>query len=70
MKVSGAKGALPEQKPSLWITDRAERIIRRGLARNQALISFPFPINFGTWWLSVLTSTVSQRILRLLDYGG
>ena len=61
---------MPGPKPFLWTPERAARTIRRGLARNQARISFPFPLNFGTWWLSVLPSAVSQRILRLLDYGG
>ena len=61
---------MPGPKPFLWSPERAARCIRRGLARNQARISFPFPLNFGTWWLSVLPPTVSQRILRLLDYGG
>ena len=61
---------MPGPKPFLWSPERAARCIRRGLARNQARISFPFPLNFGTWWLSVLPPMVSQRILRLLDYGG
>ena len=61
---------MPGPKPFLWSPERAALYIRRGLARNQARISFPFPLNFGTWWLAVLPSAVSQRILRLLDYGG
>jgi short-subunit dehydrogenase len=61
---------MPGPKPFLWSPERAARTIQRGLTRNQGRISFPFPLNFGTWWLSVLPSAVSQRILRLLDYGG
>jgi short-subunit dehydrogenase len=62
--------AMPGPKPFLWSPAKAARYIAHGLARNQARISFPFPLNFGTWWLAVLPAAVSQRILRLLNYGG
>lgn len=61
---------MPGPKPFLWPADKAARVIRRGLARNQPRISFPFPLSYGTWWLSVLHPAISERILRLLDYGG
>ena len=61
---------MPGPKPFLWPADRAARTIRRGLARNKARISFPFPLNFGTWWLAVLPPEVSGRIVRLLGYCG
>ena len=61
---------MPGPKPFLWPADKAARSIKRGLARNQPRISFPFPLNLGTWWLSVLRPAVSERILRLLNYGG
>ena len=61
---------MPGPKPFLWPADKAARSIKRGLARNQPRISFPFPLNFGTWWLSVLPPAISERILRLLNYGG
>jgi hypothetical protein len=43
-------------------------VIQKGLARDKARISFPFPLNFGTWWLAVLPATWSLRILRGLGY--
>jgi len=61
---------MPGPKPFLWPPDKAARSIKNGLARNRPRISFPFPLNFGTWWLSVLPPAISERILRLLDYGG
>ncbi len=61
---------MPGPKPFLWPADRAAQRIKRGLARNQARISFPFPLNFGTWWLSVLPAEISGKIVRLLGYGG
>ena len=60
---------MPGPKPFLWSPERAARVIKRRLARNQARISFPFPLNLGTWYLAVLPSFVSQRILQLLGYG-
>lgn len=61
---------MPGPKPFLWPADKAARFIRRGLARNRPRISFPFPLNFGTWWLSVLSPEISERILRLIGYRG
>ena len=61
--------AMPGPKPLLWTPERAARVIRKGLDKNRARISFPFPLNFGTWWLAVLPSALSQRILKLLNYG-
>lgn len=61
---------MPGPKPFLWHPQRAARVIARGVARNRARISFPFPLNFGCWWLAVLPAALSQRILHWLDYGG
>lgn len=61
--------AMPGPKPFLWPPERAARTIRRGLARDKARISFPFPLNWGTWWLAVLPASVSIRIVRWLGYG-
>lgn len=59
---------MPGPKPFLWKADRAARVIRRGLARNRARISFPFPLNLGCFLLSVIHPTVSGWILRRLGY--
>lgn len=61
---------MPGPKPFLWPADKAARAIRNGLARNRPRISFPFPLNLGTWFLAVLPPGLSERILRLLNYGG
>lgn len=60
----------PGPKFFLWPPEKAARAIKHGLARNQLRISFPFPLNLGTWFLSVLRPGISQWILRLLNYGG
>jgi NAD(P)-dependent dehydrogenase (short-subunit alcohol dehydrogenase family) len=62
--------AMPGPKPFLWQPAKAARFIQRGLARDKARISFPFPLNLGTWFLAVLPAAVSLRILSLLGYRG
>jgi len=59
----------PGPRPQLWAPERAARYIARGLAHNRARISFPFPLNFGMWWLAVLPAGLSQRILQWLGFG-
>ncbi|WP_251978348.1 SDR family NAD(P)-dependent oxidoreductase [Salinicola avicenniae] len=61
--------AMPGPKPFVWRATRAAKCIRRGLAKNRARISFPFPLNFGCWWLAVLPAPLSQRLLQWFDYG-
>jgi short-subunit dehydrogenase len=60
---------MPGPKPFVWTPERTARVIQKGLARDKARISFPFPLNFGTWWLAVLPAAWSLRILRWLGYG-
>jgi len=62
--------AMPGPKPLQWPPERAARVIRQGLDKNRARISFPFPLNFGSWWLALLPSALSQRILKWLNYAG
>lgn len=62
--------AMPGPKPFQWEPERAARVIRRGLERDLPRISFPFPLNLGTWFLSVLPARSAERILRWLGYGG
>ncbi|GAB6142398.1 SDR family NAD(P)-dependent oxidoreductase [Methylosoma difficile] len=57
-------------KPFLWTPERAAKTIVKGLQQNHARISFPFPLNLGTWFLSVLPPPCSQYLLRWLNYGG
>lgn len=59
---------MPGPKPFLWPPDKAAKYIRRGLELDRARISFPFPLNWGTWWLAVLPAAVSIRIVRWLGY--
>lgn len=61
--------AMPGPKPFLWDAERAAIRIRKGLQADKARISFPFPLNLGTWFLAVLPPTVSLMLLRWLGYG-
>ncbi|MGQ0335445.1 SDR family NAD(P)-dependent oxidoreductase [Halomonas elongata] len=61
--------SMPGPKP--WEIDprRAARHIARGIERNRARVSFPFPLNLGCWSLAVLPAALSQRLLGLMGYG-
>lgn len=61
---------MPGPKPFLWKADRAARAIRRGLEKNKARISFPFPLNLGCFLLSVIHPAVSGWVLKRLGYRG
>lgn len=62
--------AMPGPKPFLWSADKAAKAIKRGLANNKARISFPFPLNLGTWFLAVLPASFSIKILSWIGYNG
>ena len=49
--------------PFLMEGERAAEIIRRGLARNQARISFPWPMAAGVWLLAALPPAWADRLL-------
>lgn len=62
--------AMPGPKPFFWTPERAARTIAKGLAKNQARITFPFPLDVGTWFLSVFPPSWSDWFLAKLHYGG
>lgn len=62
--------AMPGPKPFLWPPERAAKLIRRELKKDRARISFPFPLNLGTWFLAVLPASVSAHIVRWMGYRG
>ena len=57
---------LPVAKLFMMSAESAARRIQRGLARNQARISFPWPLALACWSLSLLPPALSQRVLALL----
>lgn len=61
---------MPGPKPFLVTAERAATIIQNKLAKNRARISFPFPLNLGTWFLAVLPAGISSHIVRWAGYRG
>ena len=59
---------MPGPKPFLLTPEKAAQIIQHGLEKNKPRISFPFPLNLGTWLLSVSHPAVAQRILSWMNY--
>ena len=55
-------------KPFMISPEKAADIIYRGLSKNKASISFPFPLNVGIWLLSILPSALAGWIMGVL-YG-
>jgi len=56
--------------PLLMDSERAARIIRRGLARNRARIAFPWRMYFLAWLFSTLTPGLLDPLLRRLPKKG
>jgi short-subunit dehydrogenase len=59
---------MPGPKLFLWSAPRAAQAIKRGLEQDRPRISFPFPLNLGSWLLAVLPPRLSGRLLALLNY--
>jgi short-subunit dehydrogenase len=56
-------------KPGMVSAARAAQLIRRGLERNRARITFPRLLAAGMWWLPLMPSALAQWILRGLGLG-
>lgn len=65
---SAMSDQFPTGKPFMLSAEDAAERIARGLARNQARISFPMLLAFGTWFLAVLPAPVSQWLLRRMGF--
>lgn len=61
--------AMPGPKPFLMEANKAARRIRKGLERDFARISFPFPLNLGVWGLGLLPLCLAMPIAKILGYG-
>ncbi|KAG1665761.1 putative oxidoreductase [Nymphon striatum] len=59
----------PGNKPMMISADKAADIIYKGLRKNKANISFPFPLNLGMWFLAILPSSLSDWFMKLFSYG-
>lgn len=52
--------------PFLMQPQRAARIIKKGIAKNKAIIAFPLLMAFGGWLMSALPACIIHPILRHL----
>lgn len=59
---------MPGPKPFLLKASQAAEVIFYGLQRNKARVSFPLPLNLGTWFLGILPAPISLWILKQLNY--
>lgn len=66
---TGMSDQFPGPRPFMLTPVQAARRIARGLQRDQARISFPFPLNLSMWGLAVLPSWLSQRLLQWTGFG-
>ena len=62
---SSMTDANPYYMPFRVETYRAAQIIQRQLAKNKAHISFPWPITFAAWCLSLAPAAVFNRVVAL-----
>lgn len=60
---------MPGPHPGQWYPDPAAVRIVDGIARDRAVIRFPFWLALGTRLLSMLPTGISRRILQGLGYG-
>lgn len=59
----------PEPKLMMMSADRAAVLIRQGLSKNKAVISFPFPLNIGMQLLTILPPFIGDWIMDAFKYG-
>lgn len=50
-------------KPFMLSAEKAANIIIKGLEKNKASITFPFPLNFGVWFLSAIPAKFADWIM-------
>jgi len=58
----------PGPTPFRISAEKAAHLIQRGLARNCARVSFPFPLNLSMWFLSVLPPTLSLWLQKRFGF--
>ena len=56
----------PFPMPFLMESERAAAVIKRGLARNKARISFPWPLSAAIWLFAALPPGMTDPLLRRL----
>ena len=65
---SDMSDSFPGSRPFLLTANQAARLIANGLQKNRAIISFPFPLNLGMWFVGMLPFPVASFFLGLFGY--
>lgn len=52
--------------PFFMEADKAAKIIAKGIAKNKAIIAFPWQLRFITWLISILPNKISDKIYARL----
>jgi len=63
---SALSDSFKADKPFMISAEKAADIIVKGIEKNKASISFPFPLNFGVWFLSAAPAGISDWIMGKL----
>ncbi len=58
----------PGSRPFMLSAGQAAQRIQQGLAKNRAIIAFPFPLTIGMWFVSVLPFPIASFFLGLSGY--
>jgi len=66
---SDLSAAFPGPKLFMISPEKAAKLIQRGLSKNKAIISFPFPLDLGMKLLALLPASIAEWILSALNYG-
>ena len=63
---SALSDSFKADKPFMISAEKAADIIVKGIEKNKASISFPFPLNFGVWFLSAAPAGISDWMMGKL----
>lgn len=63
---SALSDSFKADKPFMISAEKAADIIVNGIEKNKASISFPFPLNFGVWFLSAIPAGIADWIMGKL----
>lgn len=63
---SALSDSFKADKPFMISAEKAADIIVNGIEKNKASISFPFPLNFGVWFLSAAPAGIADWIMGKL----
>lgn len=57
-------------RPFMLTPEKAANIIVNGIEKQKPSITFPFPLNLGTWFLSVMPARIADWFMNLLFGAG